>query len=330
MADKKIKVMTSGVFDILNLGHINILSQAKNMGNHLVCGIQNDDSVKNSKGNFPILNINERKQQIKALGFVDEIIIYDNVDQRELWDTVKPNIIVQGDDYLYSSDREKAIEYLKEKNIRLILLPRTENISSSIIKKRIIDNQRRDDLVLNSLKLFKINDLNRYENIDPARVDKIVKLMKVNPILKNPILVGDYDDKKIIVDGNNRVEALRKLNIEYVVGFLIPYEKIDLKPNMQYIFENKTYRLSEFYQPENQKQIKFKQRSHSDIKKLITNNEQIPSGETWHIPPYNIININIELKQLNKNFNLTQFINDLSINQRVRFYSNNTYVCDDY
>tara|TARA_B100001057_G_scaffold375233_1_gene379997 strand:- start:443 stop:853 length:411 start_codon:yes stop_codon:yes gene_type:complete len=132
-----IKVLSSGVYDILNLGHINILTQAKKIGDYLICCVQEDNSVKKSKGSLPILNTEERIEQIKALGFIDDVIVYENTDQRALWDKIKPNIIVQGDDYLHSGDRIKSIEYIIENDIRLILLPRTENISSSIIKERV-------------------------------------------------------------------------------------------------------------------------------------------------------------------------------------------------
>jgi len=135
------KVITSGVYDILNLGHINILTEAKKLGNYLVCCVQADESVINSKKIAPILNTAERVNQIKALGFVDEVIVYDEIDQRELWGKIKPSIIVQGDDYLYSGERIEAIRYIINNKIRLILLPRTEGISSSIIKERVRNNK---------------------------------------------------------------------------------------------------------------------------------------------------------------------------------------------
>ena len=105
-----IKVMSSGVFDVLNLGHINVLSQAKKIGDHLIVAIQDDDSVKKYKGQLPILNINERTAQIQALPFVDEIVTYNDIDQRDLWSQIQPDVIVQGDDYIHSADRSNAIK----------------------------------------------------------------------------------------------------------------------------------------------------------------------------------------------------------------------------
>ena len=115
---KRIKVLTSGVFDILNLGHIKILTQAKSLGDYLVCCVQDDASAFKSKGEKPILSIDERVDQIKALSFIDEVVVYSDVDQRGLWKKLNPNVIVQGDDYIHSGDRTEALKYVKENNIR--------------------------------------------------------------------------------------------------------------------------------------------------------------------------------------------------------------------
>ncbi len=140
---KRIKVLTSGVFDILNLGHIKILTQAKSLGDYLVCCVQDDASAFKSKGEKPILSIDERVDQIKALSFIDEVVVYSDVDQRGLWKKLNPNVIVQGDDYIHSGDRTEALKYVKENNIRLILLPRTKNISTSIIKDRVSSSKKK-------------------------------------------------------------------------------------------------------------------------------------------------------------------------------------------
>ena len=151
--------MTSGVFDTLHLGHINILTRAKQQGEYLIVGIQDDESVKKSKGRYPTLNFDEREKQVKALPFVDEIVKYSDVDQRGLWSQIKPDIVVQGDDYVHSGDRTKALLYLKEQNIRLMLFPRTEGISSTEIKQRIIHDDRKDIEHVNNLKILSIKHI---------------------------------------------------------------------------------------------------------------------------------------------------------------------------
>ena len=140
---KKVKVLTSGVFDILNLGHINILTQARSLGDYLICCVQDDASAFKSKGEKPILSIDERVDQIKAFSFIDEVVVYSDVDQRSVWKKLNPNIIVQGDDYIHSVDRTEALKYIKANHIRLILLPRTKDISTSIIKDRVSSSKKK-------------------------------------------------------------------------------------------------------------------------------------------------------------------------------------------
>ena len=132
-------VYTSGVFDILHRGHLNILIKAKALGDQLVVGIQKDKAVFESKGHFPTLSTRERVEQMRAFPFVDKVITYySGTDQTETLDSVKPDIMVQGDDWPLQTNRVKVIEYLNNHNIKLILIPYTKEISDMEIKRRII------------------------------------------------------------------------------------------------------------------------------------------------------------------------------------------------
>ena len=132
-------VYTSGVFDILHRGHLNVLIKARALGDRLVVGIQKDKAVFESKGCFPTLSTHERVEQMRALPFVDEVIIYHSgTDQTEALDSIKPDIMVQGDDWPLQTDRAKVIEYLNNHNIKLVLIPYTKEISDTEIKRRII------------------------------------------------------------------------------------------------------------------------------------------------------------------------------------------------
>src|SRR3989338_3232052 len=104
-------VYTSGVFDILHRGHLNVLIKARALGDRLVVGIQKDKAVFESKGHFPILSTRERIEQMRAFPFVDKVIIYHSgTDQTEALDSIKPDIMVQGDDWPLQTDRAKVIE----------------------------------------------------------------------------------------------------------------------------------------------------------------------------------------------------------------------------
>ena len=324
-----IKVMTSGVFDTLHLGHINILTRAKQQGDYLIVGIQDDESTKKSKGKYPTLNFEEREKQVKALPFVDEIVKYSDVDQRELWSKIKPNIVVQGDDYVHSGDRTNALLYLKEQNIRLMLFPRTEGISSTEIKQRIIYDDRKDVEHINNLKILPIEKLKIYEDYDDKKVKILKEKIEKEKIFFNPITVGVHEDLQIVVDGNNRLQAMKELEFEYIPCLCIPYKDIWLTNNVHFKKNNQITRLSEFSIPDGER-IEFKKYTHADIINAVKNNTKIPNGETWHKPPYYIVNLPIPTKDINKNFDLQGFIKKLVDKNNIRFYPNSVYSCNEW
>lgn len=93
-------VWTNGVFDILHTGHLKLLRYAKSLGRKLVVGINDDESVKRIKGkDRPINSVNERKETLLNLGFVDEVVVFNTDTPLEEIKKVRPDIIVKGSDY---------------------------------------------------------------------------------------------------------------------------------------------------------------------------------------------------------------------------------------
>ena len=133
-------VYTTGVFDMLHPGHLNILRRARALGDRLVVGIQDDESVAKQKNKKPIMNCAERITMLESLPFVDVVFSYSNLDQRRILELMHPDIMVQGEDWQKTDDRKKILKFLKENNIRLIQFPYTKNISTTEIKMRINNN----------------------------------------------------------------------------------------------------------------------------------------------------------------------------------------------
>lgn len=93
------KIFTNGCFDILHLGHIELLKFCKSLG-YVVVGLNSDKSIKKLKGeNRPIFSEQERKVLLESLKFVDEVIIFDELTPYDLIKTITPDIIVKGSDY---------------------------------------------------------------------------------------------------------------------------------------------------------------------------------------------------------------------------------------
>lgn len=94
-------VFTNGCFDIVHLGHVDYLEKARNLGDKLIVGINSDISVSNIKGiNRPIVSQESRARVIAALGFVELVIIFDEETPYILIQTLLPDVLVKGNDYL--------------------------------------------------------------------------------------------------------------------------------------------------------------------------------------------------------------------------------------
>lgn len=96
----KTVVTTNGCFDILHVGHVRILQQARALGDVLIIGINSDASVRKLKGETrPINNENDRAELLLALSSVDYVTVFGEDTPVEFLKLVKPNIHVKGADY---------------------------------------------------------------------------------------------------------------------------------------------------------------------------------------------------------------------------------------
>lgn len=123
------KVITYGTYDLLHQGHINLLKRAKALGDYLIVGITNDNFDR-ERGKLNVVNnVLERVESVKATGLADKIIIEDYFGQK-IDDIQKYDI----DIFAIGSDWEGEFDYLKE-FCEVVYLPRTEGISSTILRK---------------------------------------------------------------------------------------------------------------------------------------------------------------------------------------------------
>ena len=129
-------VWTNGVFDILHIGHLKLLRHAHSLGDRLMVGINSDASVKRIKGDLRPINDQEtRKQLLLELGFVDEVVIFDEDTPIDIIEKMNPDVIVKGGDYTVETT---VGSHLAE----VVIFPIVEGHStSSIIKK--IDNDNK-------------------------------------------------------------------------------------------------------------------------------------------------------------------------------------------
>lgn len=129
------KVWVNGTFDIVHLGHIQMLKKAKELGDILIVGIDSDKRVKELKGkDRPINTLISRLELIAAIKYVDDVYSFSSDEQLEiLIKTLQPDIMVIGEEY-----KDKKIigkEFVKE----IVFFPKMEGFSSSHIINKLYD-----------------------------------------------------------------------------------------------------------------------------------------------------------------------------------------------
>jgi D-beta-D-heptose 7-phosphate kinase/D-beta-D-heptose 1-phosphate adenosyltransferase len=93
-------VFTNGCFDLLHIGHITVLEQARRFGDRLIVAINSDASVRELKGpKRPIVGERERARVLAALAAVDAVVVFGEATPLELIEATRPDVIVKGGDY---------------------------------------------------------------------------------------------------------------------------------------------------------------------------------------------------------------------------------------
>src|SRR5882724_351386 len=132
----KTLVFTNGVFDILHVGHVRYLSEARALGDALVVAINSDRSVRELKGTGrPLMKEDERAEILAALRAVDYVTTFDDVSPRSLIARVLPDVLVKGGDY--TLDQIHGREEVEAAGGRAVSLPFVEGASTSQIIERM-------------------------------------------------------------------------------------------------------------------------------------------------------------------------------------------------
>ena len=322
------RVYTTGVFDILHRGHLNILTQAAALG-ELTVGIMTDRGVEAAKGIRPILSLTEREAQIRSLPFVTDVVHYTDVDQRPLYEELKIDVVVQGDDWLHTADRTDVLAYVRANGMRLVLLPRTDGISTSEIRRRVERAPRRDErFLMEQVRIFPTETLKLFERFDETKTQRLVQIIERTGFFINPIAVVR---ERIVIDGVNRLEALKRLGAQHIPCVVYDYADVDLMANIHFVHDGQTTRLSEFARTAGQR-IEFPQRTPADILSAVEAGELIANGETFHRVPQNVVRLPIPLAALQSAtaFDVTALIRQRIAAGQIRFFQSSTYICDEW
>lgn len=130
-------VFTNGCFDLLHVGHLALLEQAKREGDCLVVALNSDRSVRALKGTGrPIIPGDARARIVAALPCVDAVVLFDEDTPLDLIQAVRPNVLVKGGDY--SEEEVVGGNKMKTWGGKVVLIPPVEGSSTTEILKRAI------------------------------------------------------------------------------------------------------------------------------------------------------------------------------------------------
>lgn len=129
---------TCSTFDLLHAGHVQMLREAKEQCDYLICGLQMDPSVDRAEKNAPIQTVVERYTQLRAVGYVDEIIPY--ATERDLEDILTMyhiDVRILGEEYRETTFTGRAI--CASRGIELYFNKREHRFSTSDLRQRVKD-----------------------------------------------------------------------------------------------------------------------------------------------------------------------------------------------
>ena len=131
---------TCSTFDLLHAGHVSMLREAKSQCDYLICGLQMDPSIDRENKNSPIQTIVERYTQLKAVGYVDEIIPYSTEkDLEDILSMYHIDVRILGEEYRYKDFTGKDI--CRKRDIDLYFNKRDHRFSSSDLRNRVTERQ---------------------------------------------------------------------------------------------------------------------------------------------------------------------------------------------
>ena len=135
----KTVVFTNGCFDIIHVGHVRLLQEAKAFGDVLIVALNSDSSVRTLKGaDRPFVSEEQRAEVVAALEMVDYVVVFDELDPLRIITELMPQVLVKGGDW--TVDTIIGRDVVEQAGGRVIPLRFVDGISSTSIIKRILNS----------------------------------------------------------------------------------------------------------------------------------------------------------------------------------------------
>ena len=135
---KKYKIgYTTGVYDLFHIGHLNVLRRAKEQCDYLIVGVSTDELVQHDKNKTPMIPFEERIKIVEAIRYVDQAVPQYDKDKFGAWEKYGFDAMFVGSDWEGTPQWEKFEEQFKPVGVKIVYLPHTDGISSTILTAKL-------------------------------------------------------------------------------------------------------------------------------------------------------------------------------------------------
>ena len=127
-----------GGFDMLHVGHLNILTEAAKRCDRLIAGVATDESLERMKGRGPIVPLAERMAMVAALRMVDSVVPDYDQDKRLAWERSPFDVLFKGTDWKGTDKGRRLEAEMAEVGASVIYLPYTPTTSSTMLRRTLV------------------------------------------------------------------------------------------------------------------------------------------------------------------------------------------------
>lgn len=124
-----------GVFDLFHVGHLNLLRNARQFCDYLIAGVVSDEMAGRAKGLTPAVPLDERLEIVRAIRFVDDAVIEDVPHKLAMWERLRFDVIVKGDDWQGTDKGDKLESDFAAVGVEVAYLPYTRRTSSTMLRR---------------------------------------------------------------------------------------------------------------------------------------------------------------------------------------------------
>lgn len=126
-----------GVYDMFHIGHLNILRNARLACDRLIAGVVSDERALAAKGKLPVIPLAERLEIVRGVRYVDEAVVEDVEEKLQMWDQLRFDVVIKGDDWRGTAKGDKLERDLATVGVEVVYLPYTMHTSSTLLRRAL-------------------------------------------------------------------------------------------------------------------------------------------------------------------------------------------------